>query len=728
VLTQSFTSKNAQGTNGSTLKVDNYTLSDSNGGANYTVTKVNATGTITPATLAIKAATDSKTYDGTTHSSGVVTYTGLQTGDSLSGLSQAFADQNVKGTNGSNLNVLSGYTLTDGNGGGNYIVSTATAIGTINPAALTITGLSGSDRTYNGSTVDSLNGTATLAGLINGESLTLGNTTFGTLASANAGSEAVTTAITLADNGSFLASNYTLTQPMLANVTIAQAPLTVSGLYGTNRVYNGSTVDALTGTAVLSGLILGESLALNGTGSGTLDSANAGNRTISTALTLVNGTSLASNYSLTQPTLSNVTITQAPLTVTGLTGTGRNYNGSIVDALSGTAMLSGLVSGESLTLGGTASGTLDSANVGNRTVTTAITIADNGSFLAGNYTLTQPTLANVSITQAPLTVAGLSGTGRIYNGSTVDALTGSAALVGLVSGESLTLGGTSNGTLASANAGSEAITTAITIADNGSFLAGNYILTQPTLANVTIAQAPLTVTGLSATSRTYNASTVDALTGSASLIGLVSGESLTLGGTSNGTLASANAGSEAVTTAITIAANGSFLASNYTLTQPTLANVTIAQAPLTVSANNLSKTFGNADPVLTYSVSGLLSGDTANSSLTGTLSRTAGEASGVYAIQLGALGSTNYSLSYTPGTLKIVPLVLSGDSFIFPTAPTISHAPADATQMALNQTITRIVGAASMIPRIYTPHANTIWKTISIIDSGVLMPDDSLTP
>jgi DNA polymerase-4 len=65
-----------------------------------------------------------------------------------------------------------------------------------------------------------------------GESLTLGSTTTGTLASANAGSETVTTAVTLA-NGTGLASNYVLAQPTLANVTIAaQAPLTVTGMSG----------------------------------------------------------------------------------------------------------------------------------------------------------------------------------------------------------------------------------------------------------------------------------------------------------------------------------------------------------------------------------------------------------------------------------------------------------------------------------------------------------------
>ena len=56
-------------------------------------------------------------------------------------------------------------------------------------------------------------------GLVNGQTLSLSNATSGTLASANAGSEAVTTSIALGD-GTGLASNYVLTQPTLAAVTV----------------------------------------------------------------------------------------------------------------------------------------------------------------------------------------------------------------------------------------------------------------------------------------------------------------------------------------------------------------------------------------------------------------------------------------------------------------------------------------------------------------------------
>ena len=87
-----------------------------------------------------------------------------------------------------------------------YIISYANGTLSINPAPLTVSGLSGTPRNYNGSLIDALTGTGTLAGLVSGETLTLGGATTGTLGSANAGSEMLTTALTLV-SGSGLAAN-----------------------------------------------------------------------------------------------------------------------------------------------------------------------------------------------------------------------------------------------------------------------------------------------------------------------------------------------------------------------------------------------------------------------------------------------------------------------------------------------------------------------------------------
>lgn len=83
----------------------------------------------------------------------------------------------------------------------------------------------------------------------------------------------------------------------------------------------------------------------------------------------------------------------------------------------------------------------------------------------------------------------------------------------------------------------------------------------------------------------------------------------------------------------------------------------IAKATLTVVAVNQSKVEGEADPQLTYTVTGLVGSDT----LTGTLARQPGEDAGTYDITQGTLAaSDNYNISFTKGRLTITAKPLSG--------------------------------------------------------------------
>ncbi|PZU17018.1 MAG: hypothetical protein DI589_26630, partial [Shinella sp.] len=85
----------------------------------------------------------------------------------------------------------------------------------------------------------------------------------------------------------------------------------------------------------------------------------------------------------------------------------------------------------------------------------------------------------------------------------------------------------------------------------------------------------------------------------------------------------------------------------------TVFKITINKANLAVTANALSKEYGTADPALTYTVTGLVNGDD-QTVLTGSLSRTVGEAIGTYAINQGTLvANSNYDLTYTGANFSI---------------------------------------------------------------------------
>src|SRR5439155_650654 len=74
----------------------------------------------------------------------------LQTGDTVTGRTQAFQSKNVLGAGNSTL-VVTGYLVNDGNSGNNYSVTTHTATGTITAVALDIYAVTDS-RAYDGTT------------------------------------------------------------------------------------------------------------------------------------------------------------------------------------------------------------------------------------------------------------------------------------------------------------------------------------------------------------------------------------------------------------------------------------------------------------------------------------------------------------------------------------------------------------------------------------------------
>nr|MBA3640587.1 S8 family serine peptidase [Acidobacteriota bacterium] len=108
------------------------------------------------------------------------------------------------------------------------------------------------------------------------------------------------------------------------------------------------------------------------------------------------------------------------------------------------------------------------------------------------------------------------------------------------------------------------------------------------------------------------------------------------------------------TVTLTGATLGGTAAGNYSLgtvaSWTTMANITARG--LTVTADPQTKVYGAADPALTYRVTSgsLLAGD----SLSGTLTRVAGDGVGTYAIQLGSLSAgTNYQLTFVGADLTI---------------------------------------------------------------------------
>ncbi len=141
----------------------------------------------------------------------------------------------------------------------------------------------------------------------------------------------------------------------------------------------------------------------------------------------------------------------------------------------------------------------------------------------------------------------------------------------------------------------------------------------------------------------------------------VNGTSVTSGTVSSGLatatfpLAGVNVGSYAISAVYNA---GSGLNGSNNSAQSPAPDLDITARPVTVTADGQSKTYGDADPALTYQVTaGSLVGTDA---FTGSLTRAAGENVGSYAITQGTLAlSTNYALTYVGANLAIGPSVLT---------------------------------------------------------------------
>ena len=372
-----------------------------------------------------------------------------------------------------------------------------------------------------------------------------------TISSANAGSYTITNlaGITIADGSGGTASNYTLTGGT-HNFTVNQRPLNAT----LARQYDGTTNAAGSDLSSFDALQGGETLTLSGSGTAANDNVANGISVSSLgSLALVNGTGLASNYSLNSASLN---ITERVLTSSGSKTYDANRN-----ALAGDITLSNLVSGEALNHSGTAA--ISSANAGSYTITNlaGITIADGSGGAASNYTLTGGT-HNFTVNPK---VISLSGT-RLYDATTNAVASDLTTISGLVGSETLNLSGT--GSVANANVANNKTVTlgTLALADN-SGLASNYTLSGGT-HQLTVDKRPLAAT----IARQYDGTKTVAGSDLSSFDALQGGEALTLSG--SGTVGDENvANGQGVTLGTLALVDGTGLASNYSLNSASL-NIT----------------------------------------------------------------------------------------------------------------------------------------------------------
>ncbi len=676
--------------------------------ANYvtSTTTLTSSGTISPEAITVTAATNTKTYDGTTTAAAMPTVTAGMLYDPAT-----FAETYNNANAGTGKVLTPTATISDGNNGANYAVTyVANTMGVINARPVTLSGSQVYDGTTNAPAAN-----LTVTNLVGGDNAGLTGT--GTLAGRNAGSETLTSTNSALTGLAVSNANYTvtggsgsvsvtaeaITVTAAANtktydgtVSAAAMPTVTAGmLYDTAtfaETYNNAnagTGKVLTPTATINdgnnganyavtyvantmGVINARPVMLSGTqvydgttnapaanltvtnlvggdnagltGTGTLASRNAGSETLTSTNSALTGLAVSNaNYTVTGGS-GSVSVTAEAITVTAATNT-KTYDGTVSAAATPT------VTAGMLYDPATFAETYNNANAGTgKVLTPTATISDGNN--GANYAVTYVANTMGVINARPVT---LSGT-QVYDGTT-NAPAANLTVTNLVSGDNAGLTGT--GTLVSRNAGSETLTSTNSALTGLAVSNANYTVAGGN-GSVSVTAEAITVTA-AANTKTYDG------TVSAAAMPTVTAGMLYDTATFAETYNNANAGTGKVLTP-TATINDGNNGANYAVTLVSSSNGVINPAMLTYVAAAASRSYGAASPALSGTVTGFVAGQTQQSATTGTLAfttaATAASNVGRYAITGSGLTANNgdYVLAQGAGNataLTINPALLS---------------------------------------------------------------------
>ncbi|TDP63543.1 YDG domain-containing protein, partial [Roseateles toxinivorans] len=611
---------------------------------NYNLIAPTLVANITPLALNVgNLSAASKVYDGGTSVSisGSSSITPLE-GDSvsLSSGSGSFVDKNV----GSNKTVvLNGFGLS-GPDAGNYTVSFSGNLSAdITPASVSVTGLTANNKVYDATTVATLASTGQV-NVFGSDVVTLSGGT------ANFVDKNVGTAKTVVLSGFGLsgadAGNYALQPIANLSANITPATLAISGLTANNKVYDAGTAATLAGSAAVKALG-NDVVTVGGTAVANFSDKNAGTgKSVSVSGYTLSGAD-AANYTAAQPTGLSANITPATLVIAGLGVADKVYDASTVATLTGGANISALGSDVVSVDAANANARFADKNVG----ASKSVIVGNFSLTgadAGNYTLQAPINLTASITPASLSVSGISANNKVYDAGTSATLSGSASVQALGS-DAVSVGGTAVASFANKNVGSGKSVSVSGYTLSGAD-AGNYTLNPPADLRADITPASLTISGISANNKVYDATLVASLSGNA-VVQALANDSVSVGGTASASFSDKNVGNAKPVTVSGYTLIGAD-AGNYQVVTPSL-TASITPASLQYLASPVSKSIGDAVPVLSGSVTGFVGGETQQSATSGALSFSSEvevqTAAGSYAILGAGLSAQNYSFVQAPG-------------------------------------------------------------------------------
>ena len=470
-----------------------------------------------------------------------------------------------------------------------------------------------------------------------------------------------------------------------ASSTVTRKGLTITGVSGVNKVYDRLTTATLSGPPAYSGLENSESFSVTGTPSASFADALVGT---TKTITITGYTAPSTNYTITQPS-ATADITQKALTITGISANNKVFDGNTTATLSGTTLLSGVISPDVVTVGGTPIATFASSAIATG-ISVTVTGYTIGGADAGNYSITQPTGLTADITSAAAptisTTGSLSAVNTSYGSASASPSTFSVSGANMTAGILVTppstnfevstaIGGPYTNTITVGAAGTIASTAVYirlkpTATVAGSPYSGNIVLSSSGASNVNVATVSssvtakgLTITGIAGVNKVYDRTTTATLSGTPAYSGLENSESFSVTGTPIANFSDFLVGTGKTITIIGYTAPST----NYSVTQPTGLTANIAQRPLTITgATVTSKTYTGTNPatITGGSLSSVISPDSVSFSGGGTFAsvNVGAGISVTPSLTLGGTDAGNYSLTQPTltGTITTATLTITG--------------------------------------------------------------------
>ena len=644
---------------------------------NYVISIRNGTLTVAPAPLTVTADDQAKQFDGQPFTGFTARYDGLVAGDGTTALggSLAFGGPAVGATSaGEHAITVGGLTSP------NYSISYANGTLRIGQAALTVVA-DNATRAY-GAPNPAFTGT--MVGLAAGGRVTV---TYASTAATTSNVGSYDIVPTLSDPFGELGNYAVALTP--GRLTVSPAPLTVRPANATKRY--GVELSELTGS--LEGILNADAVTATYSSAGAASVSVVGTYPI-TATLLGDATTLR-NYDVTAHA-ATLTVTRAPLTVTAASAT-REY-GMMNPVFTGS--VSGLAAGDVMSAAYASAATATSA-VGTYPIVPTL---NDPAGRAANYDVSLVS-GSLAVTPAPLAITA-NDASREY-GAPAPPLTGT--VTGIRNDDAI------SATYASAATPASAVGTYdidATVVATGGASVSNYSVTI-TRGTLRVTPAPLTITPTDRV-KTYG----QLLTGLTGTIGGIrNGDDVRATYASAGSAPASAVGSYPITATLDGAAT---TLANYTATA-NVGTLRVDPASLTITANDASRPVGAANPAFTATFSGFVNGET-EAALGGTLAfgtaATAASPAGDYAITPAGVSSTNYSIQFVAGTLRVIAKA----------TPIIAWSPADVT-------IPAALGAAQLNAIAYgTDGTTTLTGTYAyssngtVVTTGTVLPPGAPTP